>query len=48
MEKHKELRKNITFLVRIRLFSSQVRDWVTKIAHRDFDAMAEMVSELDE
>ena len=45
MQKHKELRYNITFLVRTRIFSGQIREWVTKIAQRDYDAMADLVSE---
>ena len=30
------------------MFSKQIKEWVAKIAHLDYDAMANLVSEFEE
>ena len=48
LEESEDLRHNIAFLARVRVFSQQIKEMVTKIVHLDYDAMANLVSEFEE
>ena len=47
-EMDKEIKYNICFLTSLRVFASQIREWIAKIAKIDYDEIAKLVTDFEE
>ena len=44
----RDLKYNVIFLTSLKLFTTQVQDWVEKIAKIDYDEIAKLVSDFED